>query len=101
MSELRALTRAALAAALRETVSVRRDEAIQQVDNILKHMCRVMSRGEQVTIIHFGTFRVLQKGARPGRNPNSGQEVTIAPHKVLTFRGCEEFRERLLEQAKP
>ena len=43
-------------------------------------------RGEMVKISSFGSFWVRQKGQRIGRNPKTGDEVPIAPRRVLVFR---------------
>ena len=45
-----------------------------------------LKRGEKVVITGFGTFSVAQRNARKGRNPQTGEEITITPRKVLTFK---------------
>ena len=95
MSKHQTLARAGLAAIVKDQVRIPADEAARAVENILKHMCRTLGQGEEVTIIHFGSFRIHRKAARPGRNPKTGEHVTIAPRQALTFRGCDELRARL------
>ena len=45
-----------------------------------------LKRGELVKISGFGTFNVRKKPARRGRNPQTGQELTISARQVLTFK---------------
>ena len=45
-----------------------------------------LARGETVKLSSFGTFAVRQKSQRMGRNPKTGDEVPIAPRRVLVFR---------------
>jgi DNA-binding protein HU-beta len=44
-----------------------------------------MKKGEKVTIIGFGTFSVVQRKTRKGRNPQTGKEIKIAAKKVPKF----------------
>ena len=46
---------------------------------------QAMKKGEKVTIIGFGTFSVVQRKARKGRNPQTGKEIKIAAKKVPKF----------------
>ena len=43
----------------------------------------------------FGNFELKMKTARPGRNPKTGQEVTIAPRRVTTFKAGQKLRDRI------
>mgnify|MGYP000484888368 CR=1 FL=1 len=43
----------------------------------------------------FGNFELKLKSARPGRNPKTGQEVTISERRVTTFRAGQKLRNRI------
>ena len=45
-----------------------------------------LARGEEVTITGFGSFRISERGAREGRNPQTGERITIAARKSPSFR---------------
>jgi DNA-binding protein HU-beta len=45
-----------------------------------------LAQGEEVTITGFGSFRVSERGAREGRNPQTGERITIASRKSPAFR---------------
>ena len=48
--------------------------------------------GKTVKIAGFGTFIVRKKGARKGRNLKTGEEIPIAPRKVVTFKASNQFK---------
>ena len=82
----RTLTRADLTEAVFNAVGLSRNESSQMVEDILEEVCGALSRGETVKLSSFGTFQVRQKSERVGRNPKTGDEVPIAPRRVLVFR---------------
>ena len=61
-------------------------EAADLVDNVFDVMKDVLERGEKIKISGFGNFVVRDKKPRPGRNPQTGQEITIEARRVLTFK---------------
>lgn len=90
------LTRADLAEALHKQVGLSRAESSGVVEQVLRHMCEALSHGDNVKISGFGTFMLRNKGERVGRNPKTGEEVPIAPRRVLTFRASQMMRERIV-----
>ena len=89
------LTRMDLAEAVFREVGLSRSESAQLVESVLGHVMDALARGEQVKISSFGTFSVRDKGARMGRNPKTGEEVPIAPRRVLTFRPSHLMKDRV------
>ena len=89
------LTRMDLAEAVFREVGLSRSESAQLVESVLNHVMDALARGEQVKISSFGTFSVRDKGARMGRNPKTGEEVPIAPRRVLTFRPSHLMKDRV------
>lgn len=61
-------------------------EAADLVDQVFDTMKHVLENGEKIKISGFGNFVVRDKGPRPGRNPQTGQEITIDARRVLTFK---------------
>ncbi len=45
-----------------------------------------LAAGDEVTITGFGSFRISERGAREGRNPQTGERITIASRKSPSFR---------------
>jgi len=89
------LTRMDLNEAVFREVGLSRNESADLVESVLQHMSNAMVKGEQVKISSFGTFSLRDKNARIGRNPKTGDEATIAPRRVLTFRPSNLLKERV------
>ncbi len=45
-----------------------------------------LKKGDQVSLVGFGTFVVRERAARAGRNPKTGETIEIAASKVPTFK---------------
>jgi len=63
-----------------------KQEAAETVEAVIEAIKAALERGEKTKISGFGNFVVRQKGERLGRNPQNGQEITIAPRRVVTFK---------------
>jgi integration host factor subunit alpha len=61
-------------------------EAADLVDQVFDTIKAVLESGEKIKISGFGNFVVREKKPRPGRNPQTGQEITIEARRVLTFK---------------
>ena len=55
------------------------------VDCVLFTITKALKKKDTVTLLGFGTFKVAQRNARKGRNPQTGQEMTIKAKKVPKF----------------
>ena len=60
--------------------------ATQAVDAVLSAVSKSLKKGDQVTLVGFGTFLVRERAARTGRNPRTGDEIQIAAQKVPAFK---------------
>ena len=80
------LTRTTLSEAVYRELGLSRAESAELVESVLNNICDALVRGEQVKISTFGTFNILDKNKRMGRNPKTGLEATIAPRRVISFR---------------
>lgn len=67
-------------------------EAGRLVDLILDFIKKGLCEGERVQISGFGTFLVREKKERKGRNPQTGEEMTISPRKSVVFRPSKAFQ---------
>jgi len=89
------LTRMDLAEAVFEEVGLSRNESADIVESVLQHISDALVRGENVKISSFGTFNIRDKNARVGRNPKTGEEVSINPRRVLSFRPSHTMKDRV------
>ena len=60
-------------------------EAARAVDAVLEAIKKSLKKGESVTLVGFGTFKVAKRSARNGRNPQTGKPIKIAAKKVPKF----------------
>ena len=51
-----------------------------------------MAKGEKVTLTGFGSFEVAQRNEREGRNPRTGEKITIGARKAPQFRPGSELK---------
>jgi DNA-binding protein HU-beta len=59
--------------------------AVKGVDGFLGAVKKALKKGETVTLVGFGTFKVAKRSARTGRNPQTGKPIKIAAKKVPKF----------------
>jgi len=52
-----------------------------------------LQRGEKVSIVSFGTFEVKSSKARMGRNPKTGESISIPPKKSVKFKAGKGLKE--------
>ncbi len=56
------------------------------VDAVVDAITGSLAAGEKVSLVGFGSFEVRSRSARKGRNPQTGQEITIPARRVPVFR---------------
>ena len=83
----------ALTIAYRHQISQR--SAAEIVDNAFSVMKETMVAGESVKLVQFGTLTVREKSPRRGRNPRTGESMTITKRQMVSFRPSKQLRERL------
>ena len=65
------------------------------VDAILQAIEQSLSQGEEVSMVGFGAFRVFQKEERKGRNPRTGDPITLPATKVVRFSAGKNLKEAI------
>jgi len=65
------------------------------VDAILDEVVVALSRGDRVELRGFGVFSVRSRPAHTGRNPRTGEQVTVPEKHVPFFKPGQDIRERL------
>ena len=66
-------------------VTETKKNAQEAVDCVLSSIIKALENGDVVTLIGFGTFKVAERAARKGRNPQTGEEIDIEARKVPKF----------------
>ena len=65
------------------------------VESLLEIIKSTLASGEDVLISGFGKFSVREKKERKGRNPATGEDMNLAPRRVVTFKCSGKLRERI------
>jgi len=63
------------------------------MDSIIASIGDSLKTGDKVSFVGFGTFEVSERGARKGRNPQTGAEITIKARKVVRFKPGKQLRD--------
>ncbi len=92
------ITRNDFANRLREKFGLTTAYAYKMVDVVFDEICEALINGEEVKFAGFGSFKILEKAARMGRNPKTGESAIISARRVATFRPSNEFRERVAKK---
>nr|MBQ0091653.1 integration host factor subunit alpha [Candidatus Enterousia merdequi] len=89
------ITRIDLSNALRDKFGLTSADAYKMIDIIFDEIGQSLINDEEVKISGFGTFKILSKPARVGRNPKTGVPAVISARRVATFRPSTEFRQQV------
>jgi DNA-binding protein HU-beta len=68
-------------------------EAQEAVDCVFSSITKAMKTGDTVTLVGFGTFKVVERKARKGRNPQTGEEIDIKASKAPKFTAGKALKE--------
>jgi integration host factor subunit alpha len=80
------ITRKELAEAVYAAASLPRKEAAEFVEQVIDEICDAIIRDGTLKISAFGTFTVISKPERMGRNPKTHTEHVIAARKAISFK---------------
>lgn len=80
------MTKADLADKIQEKLSCNKKEAVELVELTLDILKDAIATEGLVKISGFGNFVVRQKADRNGRNPQTGETITISSRSILTFK---------------
>ena len=90
-----ALTKAHLSEMLHEQLGLNKREAKDYIEAFFEVIAAELVEGQDVKISGFGNFEIRSKSGRPGRNPRTGEPVTIAPRRVVTFKASPLLKEQI------
>jgi DNA-binding protein HU-beta len=86
------LNRGDLVNAVAEKTALKKKEVDAAVGAIFEAITAALGRGEKVQLVGFGSFEVRQRVARTGRNPRTGEEISIPAARVPVFRPAASLR---------
>lgn len=84
-----------LTAYIANRVDISADKAQQALAAILDEITNALSRGDSVSLVGFGTFECRHRGTRTGKNPQTGESLTIAASNTVSFKPGKSLREAI------
>ncbi len=75
-----------LVRAVADTTETSEAQSTKVVNAVFDAIEAALAKGDEVTVSGFGSFKVVERSARSGRNPQTGEPMTIAARKSPVFR---------------
>ena len=72
--------------AVAEKANISKKDADTAVNAVIDTIVETLAKDEKVQLVGFGTFEVAERPAREGRNPRTGETMTIAASKAPKFK---------------
>ena len=80
------MTKTELISVVAEKTGFSKKDADKAVAAVLDSISEALAGGEKIQLVGFGTFEVRDRAAREGKNPATGETITIAATKVPAFK---------------
>ena len=90
-----AMTKAQLIDEVARVADLSRKHAELIVDIFFQSIVNALERGEKIELRGFGSFRIRQRNARQGRNPKTGDQVSVPSKRIPYFKPGRELKELL------
>jgi DNA-binding protein HU-beta len=82
-----------LVAKIAEGADISKASAGRALDSLIGSVTAELASGGEVALVGFGTYKVNDRAARTGRNPQTGAEIQIAAAKVPAFKAGKALKE--------
>jgi len=77
------------------TLGFTKNKSVKIIETLLEIIKSTLEKGEDVLLSGFGKFCVKQKNKRRGRNPATGDDLTLKERKVVTFKCSGKLRDKI------
>jgi DNA-binding protein HU-beta len=78
-----------------QSANISKAAAERGLNGMLQTMSNAMEGGERVTLVGFGSFSIVERAPRLGRNPRTGEDVRIPSRRGVKFRPGKELVRRI------
>ena len=92
------MTKADIVEKIYEKVGFSKKESAELVETVFDLIKTTLEEGDKIKIAGFGNFVVKEKSDRRGRNPQTGEEITIVARKILTFKPSQVLKSAINSQ---
>jgi DNA-binding protein HU-beta len=80
------MNKAELIEAIADAADLTKADAGRALDGLVSAITGALKKGDTVSLVGFGSFVVKERAARQGRNPQTGNTITIAAAKIPSFK---------------
>jgi DNA-binding protein HU-beta len=80
------MNKAEMVNAVASKADITKAQAAAALDQVISSIASALRSGDKVTLVGFGTFSVVSRGPRTGRNPRDNKPIKIAAKKVAKFK---------------
>lgn len=84
-----------LAAAIAEKADLTKEKSAEIINIFTDEIAKALGKGDSVSLIGFGTFEVRNRAERQGKNPRTGEPLTIAAAKVPAFKAGKGLKDKV------
>ena len=89
------MNRVELVAAMADKAGLAKKDAEKALKAFTDVVAEELKKGEKIQLVGFGTFEVSERAAREGRNPRSGETMTIAACKAPNFKAGKALKDAI------
>ena len=89
------ITKDSLVEMIHNEVGLNKREAQELIECFFEQIKASLENGNDIKFSGFGNFILRNKSPRPGRNPKTGEEVTISERRVVTFKSGLKLKSKL------
>ncbi|MBC8297357.1 MAG: integration host factor subunit alpha [Pelagibacterales bacterium] len=89
------VTKNSLIEVIHNEVGLNKREAKEFIEEFFESIKVLLEEGNDIKFSGFGNFILRDKTARPGRNPKTGEDVTITERRVVTFKSGLKLKNQL------
>jgi DNA-binding protein HU-beta len=89
------MNKAELVNKIADDTGITKTQANAAIDSFIEAVTKTLKSGGKVTLVGFGTFILSKRKARKGRNPQTGEEISIKARRVARFKAGKELAAKL------
>ena len=89
------MTKAEVIAVIAGAADITKAAAAKALDAYIGAVTKTLKKSGKLGLVGFGTFSVVKRKAREGRNPQTGKAIKIPAKKVVKFKAGKELSEKV------
>jgi DNA-binding protein HU-beta len=89
------VNKATLIAKIANDAGITKQAAATAVESLIEGISSALKKGQRISLVGFGTFSVSKRKARTGRNPQTGETITIKAKRIARFKAGKQLEKAL------